>query len=67
MSEKDNGGTAFPVDDFCRDEGMTLRAYFTAKAMQGFAAAPDMAGTPVSHVAQQAYELADAMLKAGGK
>lgn len=68
MSEKDNGGPAFPQlkkdqwGNYHGSEGMTLRDYLAAKAMQGFAAAPDMAGTPVTDVARQAYSLADAML-----
>ena len=31
---KDTGGPAFPQYDELKDEGMTLRDYFAAKAMQ---------------------------------
>ena len=52
--------------------GMTLRDYFAAKAMQGLIASPRMpapahhGGTDVtdSMVADLAYKMADAMLKA---
>ena len=42
-----------------------LRDYFAAKAMQGFAASDDTIGwKSIDHVAETAYEWADAMLKA---
>ncbi|AVR89051.1 hypothetical protein [Thauera aromatica] len=45
--------------------GMSLRDYFAAKAMQGFAADSDTAwGDGVNGVARTAYEWADAMLRA---
>lgn len=53
-----------PIKQYC--PGMSLRDYFAAKALQGFVADPDMAGTHVDDVARQAYELADAMLAARG-
>ena len=46
--------------------GMTLRDYFAAKAMQGFAAYIGPSMTFESR-AQIAYEWADAMLKARGE
>ena len=64
-----NGGPAFPNAAFgsSRNEqqGMTLRDYFAAKAMQGFAAYIGPSMTFESR-AKIAYEWADAMLKARG-
>ena len=65
MSDKiETGGTAFP----CLDshgigyEGMTLRDYFAAKAMQGILANPNYKGS-VSENAEFSYIFADEMLK----
>ena len=45
--------------------GMTLRDYFAAKAMQGFAAMSDVDGfSSVEEMAKMSYKWADAMLKA---
>jgi hypothetical protein len=55
MDEK----SAFPYTEHCRD-GMTLRDYFAAKAMQALI---DNDGL-FSEIPTQAYELADAMMKA---
>ena len=44
-------------------QGMTLRDYFAAKAMQGFLGTVKV-GCPVDLIAFDAYNLADAMLKA---
>ena len=65
---KDTGGPAFPglhpsAECHYQDEGMTLRDYFAAKAMQ--AAATNPAGADhftFSERARWAYEQADAML-----
>ena len=43
-------------------DGMTLRDYFAAKAMQALVSADQM--TPHDYVANDAYSYADAMLKA---
>ena len=43
--------------------GMTLRDYFAAKAMQGIVSDPDL-GMGVTKVAEWAYTQADAMMKA---
>lgn len=74
---KDNGGAAFPVlppQDTAAgiatgypfpESGMSLRDYFAAKAMQGY-----IVGTEepdCDHIANVAYEMADAMLKARGE
>jgi hypothetical protein len=56
---KDTGGPAFPhITEDVRD-GMTLRDYFAAKAMQALAQ-----GNYFDAIARQAYTMADAMLKA---
>jgi hypothetical protein len=66
-----NGGSAFPVnqqddrngDTFIYAEpGMTLRDYFAAKAMQGFAGGGGY--DKWEYLTQDAYAVADAMLKA---
>ena len=60
---------AFPVS-FKWDEtlkeynGMTLRDYFAAKAMQSMNSREDYNDVPADFIAQDAYELADAMMKA---
>jgi hypothetical protein len=79
---EDGGGFAFPqpgVYDGGRDEvnpvgayydagGMSLRDYFAAKAMQGYLAAGiGRAIDNPDHLAQWAYENADAMLEARKK
>lgn len=65
---KNTGGPAFPapiigVDDH---EGMSLRDYFAAKAMQGLLAQSQglALGSSVETGADYAYAMADAMLKA---
>lgn len=45
-------------------EGMTLRDYFAAKAMQSMNVRPDYVDAPAVVIALDAYALADAMLKA---
>ena len=71
MNKTNTGGPAFPVPDIDGSavcEGMTLRDYFAAKAMQGICVSKDEAGTLVTHgydwIAGEAYRIADAMLKA---
>ena len=69
-----NGGTAFPATSWSKDgdflgenQGMTLRDYFAAKAMQ---AVPMLQSdlhdvqAIYDRIASHAYKLADAMLKA---
>ena len=60
MSSK-NGGPAFPVKRQYFEEGMTLRDYFAAKAMQSMILYSEDAA---DDVASNAYCFADAMLKA---
>ena len=75
MNEKINsGGPAFPVQysneadgpTVMPSEGITLRDYFAAKAMQGMAGSHAYCerGWDQADLAGQAYEIADAMLKA---
>ncbi len=75
MSKIDNGGPAFPVPlnpgetwrEMASCDGMTLRDYFAAKAMQGILAAGRDAqfdGSDMYGYARASYGLADAMLKA---
>ena len=45
-------------------EGMTLRDYFAAKAMQSMNSREDYVDAPADAIALDAYALADAMLKA---
>jgi hypothetical protein len=72
---KDDGGPAFPTEESLGDdrEGMSLRDYFAAKALQGLLAAPDFAvqaaaargnGDVPLGTAMFCWEYADAMLKA---
>ena len=74
MSNTNTGGPAFPCPETERhykDEGMTLRDYFAAKAMQGLLArestgAFNFEACPNDpwRVALWAYDVADQMLKA---
>lgn len=72
---KDNGGPAFPAPagvTHITQQGMTLRDYFAAEAMQGLIAHEERAKQIGSHnlgdfdvrVAVAAFRYADAMLKA---
>ena len=59
---------AFPLEMVYTQEnekfnGMTLRDYFAAKAMQGFLGTVKV-GCPDDLIALDAYNLADAMMKA---
>jgi hypothetical protein len=70
--DKDTGGPAFPTPTHnLQNDGMTLRDYFAAKAMQGLISCPDWrenAGDEVGmdasdFTASVAYMMADAMIK----
>lgn len=52
---------AFPSD---KDEGMTLRDYFAAQALQGFIADEHFQIKDIHLVAKAAYTVADAMMEA---
>lgn len=69
-----NGGPAFPCEwDYINSNreaanGMTVRDYFAAKAMQAAATNPSGAdGFTFKQRAEWAYAQADAMLKARGE
>ncbi len=82
MSNTNTGGPAFPVplnpgqswQGMSPCDGMTLRDYFAAKAMQGIYACPAHVREPDGSdgpdvlsdkdIARLAYSMADAMLKA---
>jgi hypothetical protein len=75
MSDTNTGGPAFPLpshtrkwdeakNEYVQDEGMTLRDYFAAKAMQGLLAGMKTGSATV--LATDSYKMADAMLKARG-
>ncbi len=67
MSNTNTGGPAFAVAELAniKWEGMTLRDYFAAKAMQGFVSDPDWrSDMMLNETARAAYAQADAMLKA---
>ena len=70
MSEINTGGPAFPTEVWDSEgvpqhtEGMTLRDYFAAKAMQAFLSKDSSFTCPDEIIAQDAYNAADAMLKA---
>ena len=71
---KQTGGPAFPrarsadpgeyhkPETYHAQEGMDLRDYFAAKAMQGICADPSIAPPSASMIASLAYEVADAMI-----
>lgn len=72
MNAVNDGGPAFPTQNEGQTgsttwhfQGMSLRDYFAAKAMQGFAAEPNAAWKAGANgMARCAYDWADAMLKA---
>jgi hypothetical protein len=68
MSNTNTGGPAFPSHGSMGEvshEGMTLRDYFAAKAMQGLVAGSNPEHSINLHgAAEWAYNMADAMLKA---
>lgn len=63
-----NNPPAFPKTPFIEigtpQDGMTLRDYFAAKAMTGLLTAEIVGEYSNEHVAEIAYRIADAMLKA---
>ena len=57
----DTGGPAFPCPDH---DGLTLRHYFAAKAMQSLILCAKTSND-IDLLAKSAYAMADAMLKEG--
>jgi hypothetical protein len=71
MNNTNTGGPAFPTKAYdlerqtlVREEGMTLRDYFAAKAMQGMLAENGGGALRNADLATWAYQIADNMLKA---
>jgi len=68
---KDTGGPAFPSPRWegwgSPQEGMTLRDYFAAEAMQSLLLDGNYDFSDRNLIAQKAYAFADAMLEARGK
>ena len=67
MSNTNTGGPAFPVCDAARIhnlEGISIRDYFAAKAMQAILSDGSWHGHTCKTAALESYEMADAMLKA---
>ncbi len=71
MSNTNTGGPAFPqssVEQLASKfnvQGMTMRDYFAAKAMQGYLGSPEwLREVSPQGTAEAAYRVADAMLKA---
>ena len=61
---KNTGGPAFPAPAgvaHITEQGMTLRDYFAAKAMQTFLMEEEWVA---GYICQEAYRMADVMLKA---
>jgi hypothetical protein len=65
MNNTNTGGPAFPYENHYghKLEGMTLRDYFAAKAMQGILTDPEIV-MGATEIADLSYKYADAMLKA---
>lgn len=61
MSKLEDPKLAFPVD---HDDGMSLRDYFAAAALQGFLVDLDCGPEHIPNIAVSAYRMADAMLEA---
>jgi len=68
MSEKSNGGPAFPLalqdgltSNCYTDAGMSLRDWFAGMAMTGLCSHPRF---PSNAIPREAYTIADAMLAA---
>lgn len=69
MSEKNDGGPAFPIGSTPEEwgNGMTLRDYFAAKAMQAWFSDQEASffdPKMQERAANCSYRIADAMLKA---
>lgn len=71
MKDQPSNPPAYPLPEYRefsrseRNEGMTLRDYFAAAALQGYFSAPNTPHMNAAdeHVAKYCYDMADAMLK----
>jgi len=63
-SKKRGHVAGYPTDSFEPVDGMSLRDYFAAKAMQGICSHQDTVVLNDDGIASYAYEMADAMIKA---
>ena len=67
----ETGGVAFPLTsdavNYTNRQGMTLRDYFAAKALQGLLAGEMEIALDPSQFCQSAYVYADAMIKERNK
>jgi len=73
---KDTSGPAFPVQSYVNadgetfesePQGMTLRDYFAAKAMQAYCSSSKSSDWTPYEIALDAYAVADAMLQVRGQ
>jgi hypothetical protein len=72
MNNTNTGGPAYPTSNYQKmvplstgySEGISIRDYFAAKAMQSMNGRRDYLDAPASAIALDAYAMADAMLKA---
>lgn len=69
MSNKETGGKAFPTGNPTHggQTGMDLRDYFAAQMLASVFSAQSRSMPVFSHIAQSAYEMADAMIQARNK
>ena len=58
------GGPAYPTYPSGYSQGMTLRDYFAAQALQGMSVGGPGLNVTNAKIAEEAYALADAMLEA---
>jgi hypothetical protein len=65
MSKTNTGGSAFPISgsEYRHTQGMTLRDYFAAKALQGVVGNPGL-DMGREELAAWAYKMADTLLEA---
>lgn len=70
MDKINEGGNAFPIPGLHEDpdfNGLSVRDYFAAKAMQGICAHQDTWGLTDDEIVAKSYGLADNMLRARGQ
>lgn len=69
MKAKETGGPAFPLGNTPEEwmNGMDLRDYFAAKAMQSLISKYGFISDEINFAAEQSYVIADAMIAARAK